>query len=357
MWTHTTRRPESSSGVSRPLSPRSWEGNSYLTGGAAVWDNPSYDPELHTLYFATGNAYPLLSGGGRAGKDLYSSSIVAIDSRTGEYKWDFQFAHHDMWDFDGPQPTVLFDHNGIPAIAHTSKTGFTFILDRRTGKSLFPYSEVPVPMTPAWQHPWPTQPESSIESLTEHAVEAGATLPVPYVSAQQWTPPSETPTMLQPFFDGGMEWPPAAYSPRTHYLYSHARYLPEGVAVDEAGDFLGFANLAGHGVYGAIDTLTGKVAWKISVAPQPDSGVGVAGDLVFFGDSNGLFHAADARTGKMLWTFDASTVPGAGGATASPAIYVVNGKEYVVYGFGGNPGESATLGDAVIAFALPDHDD
>lgn len=336
--------------------PTSWQGNSYLTGGAAVWDNPSYDPELHTLYFATGNAYPLLSGGGRAGKDRYSSSIVAVDSRNGEYKWDFQFAHHDMWDFDGPQPTVLLDHNGIPAIAHTSKTGFTFILDRRTGKSLFPYSEVPVPMTPAWQHPWPTQPESAIESLTEHAVEDGAPLPTPYVSAQQWTPPSETPTMLQPFFDGGMEWPPAAYSPRTHYLYSHARYLPEGVAVDEAGDFLGFASLAGHGVYGAIDTLTGKVAWKIPVAPQPDSGVGVAGDLVFFGDSNGLFHAADARTGKMLWTFDASTIPGAGGATASPAIYVVNGREYVVYGFGGNPGESAVLGDAVIAFALPKHD-
>jgi glucose dehydrogenase len=83
----------------------------------------------------------------------------------------------------------------------------------------------------------------------------------------------------------------------------------------------------------------------------------VGGDLVFFGDSNGLFHAADAKTGEILWTFDSSTVPNAGGATASPAIYVVNGREYVVYGFGGNPGESPILGDAVIAFALPDHDD
>jgi glucose dehydrogenase len=86
----------------------------------------------------------------------------------------------------------------------------------------------------------------------------------------------------------------------------------------------------------------------------PDSGVSVAGDLVFFGESNGLFHAADAKTGNILWTFDSSTVPGAGGANASPAIYVVGGREYVVYGFGGNPGESPTLGDAVIAFALPD---
>ena len=112
-----------------------------------------------------------------------------------------------------------------------------------------------------------------------------------------------------------------------------------------------------HGVYGAVDTLTGKVAWKFPVTYAPDSGVTIAGDLAFFGDSTGLFYAADARTGKILWTFDSSTVPNAGGANGSPAIYVVNGREYVVYGFGGNPGESPIPGDAVIAFALPDRDD
>jgi len=80
-----------------------------------------------------------------------------------------------MWDFDGPQPTVLLTVNGTPAIEHTSKTGYTFILNRRTGESLFPYQEVSVPTEPAWQSPWPTQPVSSIESLTEHAEE----LPIP----------------------------------------------------------------------------------------------------------------------------------------------------------------------------------
>jgi outer membrane protein assembly factor BamB len=86
---------------------------------------------------------------------------------------------------------------------------------------------------------------------------------------------------------------------------------------------------------------------------QPDSGMTVAGDLVFFGDGTGLFYAASAATGEILWVFDAATVPNAGGANASAAIYEINGVEYVVYGFGGNPGESFTLGDAVIAFALP----
>jgi glucose dehydrogenase len=71
------------------------------------------------------------------------------------------------------------------------------------------------------------------------------------------------------------------------------------------------------------------------------------------GDNTGLFYAASAATGEILWVFDAFTVAGAGGAAASAAIYEINGVEYVVYGFGGNPGSSFELGDAVIAFALP----
>jgi len=349
--------------------PNTWEGDSYLHGGASVWGNPSYDPELHMLYFSTGNAFPWPAAGMRAGMNLYSSSLVAIDSRNGEFKWYFQFAHHEMWDFDGPQPTVLLTVHGVPAIEHTSKTGYMFILDRRTGKSLFPWWEASVPTTPEWQFPWPTQPESSIEPLTEQLAE----LPLPdgYTAAPEWTPVQAAPMVFQPIFDGGMEWPPAAYSPRTHFIYSHARYVPADIGVeDSAGNgqcplppcaWTGTFEVPGstnHGVYGAVDTLTGKVAWKYPVADlAPDSGVGVAGDLVFFGESNGLFHAADARTGKILWTFDSSTVPNAGGANASPAIYVVKGKEYVVYGFGGNPGESPKLGDAVIAFALPGDND
>jgi outer membrane protein assembly factor BamB len=109
-----------------------------------------------------------------------------------------------------------------------------------------------------------------------------------------------------------------------------------------------------HGVYGAVNTLTGKVAWTIPVTTTaPGSGVSVAGDLVFFGDGTGLFYAASAATGEILWVFDAATVPNAGGGNASAAVYEINGVEYVVYGFGGNPGSSFELGDAVIAFALP----
>jgi outer membrane protein assembly factor BamB len=77
-----------------------------------------------------------------------------------------------------------------------------------------------------------------------------------------------------------------------------------------------------HGVYGAINTVTGKIAWTIPLLTStPYSGMAVAGDLVFFGDSGGLFYAASAATGEILWVFDAYTEPGAGGADASPAVY------------------------------------
>ena len=109
-----------------------------------------------------------------------------------------------------------------------------------------------------------------------------------------------------------------------------------------------------HGVYGAVNPTTGKVVWTIpTLTTQPDSGMAVAGDLVFFGDSTGLFYAASAETGQILWVFDAWTVPNATGGNASAAVYEINGVEYVVYGFGGEPGNSFALGDAVIAFALP----
>jgi quinohemoprotein ethanol dehydrogenase len=352
--------------------PHSWAGNTYLHGGASIWGTPTYDPVLNMVYFSTGNAFPNFYGGGRAGTNLYSSSIVAVDATTGELQWYFQDAHHEMWDFDGPQPTVLLSWNGIPAIEHTSKTGYMWILDRASGESLFAYDEVAAPPTPAdaaFQNPWPTQPVSSIESLTEHQATG---LPADYIAAPMWTAPQPTPMVHQPLAQGGMEWPPAAYSPRTHMIYSHARYSPlDYAATNDAATnpdcqpghttyacgFSGVIPVPGvnHGVYGAVNTLTGTVAWTIPILTiAPESGMTVAGDLVFFGDGTGLFYAAAAASGEILWVFDANTVPNAGGGTASAAIYEINGVEYVVYGFGGDPGYgSFTLGDAVIAFALP----
>jgi outer membrane protein assembly factor BamB len=114
-----------------------------------------------------------------------------------------------------------------------------------------------------------------------------------------------------------------------------------------------------RGSLSAYDATTGKIAWRIKPPYKALSGMVVAGNLVFFGQSNGRFEAVDARTGRVVWSYMAD-MPNMGGADGSPAVYVINGREYVVMAFGGNRRQcadynSATslLGDALVAFALP----
>jgi quinohemoprotein ethanol dehydrogenase len=358
--------------------PATWAGTSWQHGGASIWGTPTFDSSLNMVYFSTGNAYPWPYAGGRGGTNLWANSIVALDATSGELQWFFQGVHHDMWDFDGPQPTVLFSFNGVPALEHTSKTGYMWILDRASGEPLIPYDEVAPPATPAnaaFQLPWPTQPVSSIESLVEHQVEAD-TLSAGQVAGPIFTTTGPSPVAVAPWASGGMEWPPAAYSPRTGMFYSHAKYSPVDIGQTDApatagncppinnigrgGQLFCGAVFGGgfsgvdHGVYGAVNPSTGKVAWTIpTLTTTPGSGMTVAGDLVFFGDSTGIFYGVSAATGEILWVFDSNTVPNAPGGNASAAVYEVNGVEYIVYGFGGEPGQSFELGDAVIAFALP----
>jgi outer membrane protein assembly factor BamB len=151
-------------------------------------------------------------------------------------------------------------------------------------------------------------------------------------------------------------------------IYTHSRYastvatVPSDptiancqaghVSFGECGTEFGSALGVSHGAYGAVNALTGKIAWTIPVLTiAPFSGMTVAGDLAFFGDGTGLFYAASAATGEILWVFDATTVPNAGGATASATVYEINGVEYIVYGFGNSTYNPSA--DAVIAFALP----
>jgi len=350
--------------------PHSYAGTSWQTGGAPVWGVPTFDSTLNMVYFSTGNADARFTNGAgtvsnshyygavRGGTNLYSACIVALDATSGELQWFFQEVHHDLWDFDGPQPTLLFTYQGVPAIEHTNKAGYTFILDRASGEPLTPIEEVAIPPTPAdaaFQLPWPTQPQTLADSLVEHVAEPG-TLASGEIGAPMWATLGPTPMVFAPLASGGMEWPSSAYSPRTGFWYSHAKYSPSNQAINADGTRPHRAALLGvdHGVYGALNTVTGKVAWTIpTLTTSPGSSVTVAGDLVFFGDSTGLFYAASAATGEILWVFDAWTVPGGVGANAGAAVYEVNGVEYVIYGFGGEPGESFALGDAVVAFALP----
>jgi quinohemoprotein ethanol dehydrogenase len=396
--------------------PTSFAGQTFLTGGAAVWVPPAIDADLGLVYLSVGNAAPDIQGENRAGDNLFSASIVAINLFTGSPVWHFQEVHHDIWDYDSAQPAVLFplekDGKEFKALGHCSKNGQYYILDRRTGEPIYSVAEKPVPPSgagAAFQNAAPTQPVSAVEPLTplrfdqltaeEQPDTAAITAAFSaflapgqkeVVLSPEYTPPDDTLRLIIPGDNGGCEWAPAAFSPRTKYVYYGARHDPDVfkthsgnnslIPVAVNGDLHLGSTFINHvpgakpfGLYGATDTRTGKVVWKIRIPQPAKSGVLVAGDVVFFGEGNGTFDAADARTGKMLFAFHApSKITNAGGAQAGPMAYLVDGREFVVNAFGGNvPDRSVTsngdclgggstcanpVGDAYIAFALSAHE-
>lgn len=352
-----------------------WTGDSWKTGGGTVWGTPEVDPQLGHVYVHTGNPAPDMNGKDREGQNLFTDSIVCLDLHSGKYNWHFQEVHHDLWDYDAVQPGQLYDLqlNGqtIPVIGHAGRCGFYFILDRRNGKpveQVCQVKEVPVPQEPSWQHPWPTQPESSI-SLVPHGMERSTPVPPGTKSAPTWTPPHGEPLVMQPGWESGAEWCPGAYSPRTRYVYIPAGgyepwiYKAPEQRVNTIGGAAGglHTNYNSWGLIEAVDTTTGKIAWEHKTNHKTMTGVTVAGDLVFWGDSDGTFYAQEAQNGTVLWQWkNPQNLPNVGGANGCPAVYVVNGQEYVVMGFGGchsarehSPDKTSAQGDALIAFALP----
>lgn len=358
--------------------PGTWGGGMWKQGGAMAWQNPSVDADLGLLYTGTGNPSPDINGVRRNGDNLYATSVVALNIDSGTVNWYFQETHHDLWDYDSTMTTVLFpvQENGetIPAIGHCSKNGNYYILDRRNGQPIYPVIEMPVPTMPAWQHPSPTQPVSSVEPLTPLTFVPGtidmSKLPADIQLAPQWTAPQKQELLIVPGDDGGCEGIAQAFSPRTNFVYYGTRYEPTtfhttpnnppcsgGICLGSTFEEV-IPGVTDFGIFGATDTTTGKVSWKIQVDQPAKSGMLIAGDLAFFGEGNGKFHAVDARTGDMLFTFDGTTVTNGGGAQAAPVAYVVNSKEYIVNAFGGNLPDRLNfppnpVGDAVIAFSLP----
>src|ERR1700742_4938846 len=169
---YTTPSPKETGGNTWP------DNGSYKHGGASLWNTPSVDPKLNEIYFSTSNASPWV-GKEREGEGLFTSSIVALDAKTGKYKWHYQQVHHDLWDFDSPSPTVLFngEMNGEEreAIGEPSKTGWVYLVDRKTGKPIYPIPEVKLPQDPN-EATFPTQPEPTMpafspQETTQQAVE------------------------------------------------------------------------------------------------------------------------------------------------------------------------------------------
>lgn len=287
--------------------PRAWE-----YGGGSIWVPGAYDPELNLVFWGTGNAGPDYNGSERAGDNLYTASVVALDADTGKLRWHYQFTPHDVWDYDATQMPVLAEltFGGEPrkVVLFANRNGFFYVLDRSTGRLIRarPFIET---------------------SWAKEIREDGRPIVLPN------TAPSEHGTKVCPDQTGGTNWMPPSFDPARGLFFVTARescgvffswkddYNPgdtfRGGAVQRLGET--------YSALRAIDVTTGERRWEFRYASQSWAGVlSTASGLVFAGGSGNLM-AFDARSGKNLWHFQTGSSLYAGAIT-----YMVDGRQYVL---------------------------
>ena len=299
------------------------EGKTYTPGTPNVWSAMSYDDKLGLIYLPTGNATPDFWAGERtAMDDKYSSSVVAVEAKTGRVRWSYQTTHHDLWDFDLPAQPLLYDvpdDNGgkTPALAQVTKQGMIFLLNRETGKPIAQVEERPVPQGKiAGERYSPTQPFSvgmpSIgnQTLTEADMWGGTPFDqllcrIQFKSMRHegvYTPPGLDHALQFPGSLGGMNWGSVSVDPATNYMYVNdmrlglANYMipraqipatASGIEmgiVPQAGTPFGamrvrFLSALGipcqkppFGSMSAIDLKTHKLVWQVPVGSVEDTG-------------------------------------------------------------------------------------
>lgn len=218
-----------------PVDPafREWRGKlGTKTGGANAWSSISADPTRDLVFIPTSSAAPDYYGVFRLGKNSYSNSIAALKLSTGKLVWSFQTVHHDLWDYDNASPPALVDieQNGkkIPAVLQATKTGMLFVLNRETGKPIFPVEERRVPAsTIPLEEAWPTQPFTALTPpLSAHKFDPKEVWGVTKEDRKAckaaikdlrnegiFTPPSEEGTIILPSNIGGAHWGGVAVDP------------------------------------------------------------------------------------------------------------------------------------------------
>lgn len=329
-------------------------------GGAAIWQTPAVDPALGLIYFSTANPGPVLNGAVRSGDNLFSVSIVALDVKTGRYRWHFQQVHHDLWDYDSPNPVILFDavYGGKlrKGIAEAAKTGWVYILDRVTGKPLIGIPEKPV-MQLAQQHTSPTQPFPIGDAVVPQSIDIPPEGFELVNGGRIFTPFAKHPAVWKPL--AAINWPPSSYDPRLHRMFICAtdslwgavggdpKYPVEPGALYSGSVVQRFA--APHrGVFAAIDVTTNRIVWRQQWVDNCYSGsVATAGGLVFVGRNDGRLTALDELTGHKLWEFQTD-----GGVNAPASVFEHDGKEYIVVLAGGTTLAGSKHSDGLWLFSL-----
>ena len=383
-----------------------WPKDAYLTqGGANAWTGVIIDEKNGIVFAATGEPADDFWGGNRAGDNLYGDSLLAIDAASGKLLWYFQAVHHGGWDADFAAPpaliTVTHDGKKVDAVVATNKLGFIYLFDRKTGKSLFPIDEVAVPPSnapgersaatqPVPRLPYPIARQGvTSDSLTTRTPEANAwaraKLATMVSSGKQFTPPAyNQETIAAPGYSGGVEWGGFSVDP-AGIMYANSEDIAWATAVVDQPrpgpgktqrTFTGYhkfddpdgypAVSTPWGTLNAIDMNTGQYLWRIPFGEYPElvakglkntgsesygGPVTTASGLLFIGATvyDHKFRAYESSTGRLLWE---TQLPYSGVAT--PATYMVDGRQYVVIAASSGRGRKDDVkGAAYVAFALP----
>ena len=302
-----------------------WEGDSWKIGGAPAWITGTYDPATNTTFWTTGNPSPSNRGEGRAGDNLYSNSLLALDPDTGKLKWYFQFTKHDEHDYDATQVPVLVDDGDRHLIVQANRNGFFYVIDRTNGKllSAATYGKV------TWSNTKdasgvPIERKEASPTLTGVPVCPGA------IGATNWMSPTYDP-QTKLFYVTAREQCDIFSTAPQPYEVGHAFYGSAYFPNDDAQPFAGAVR--------AIDPATSQIKWELKHLSPSWSGVlSTAGGLVFTGDAEGNFMVLDAASGKILWHFQCGA-----SVYASPMTYAIDGKQYV----------AIAAGTTLFAFGLP----
>ena len=309
---------------------KTWPGDLWKTGGAATWLGGSYNKKTGLAYFGTGNPAPWNSQL-RKGDNLYSTSTVAIDVKTGQIKWHYQSTPNDGWDYDGVNEFVTYEEGGQVLGGKADRNGFFYVNDAKTGKlvNAFPFVK---------KITWAT----GIDLKTGRPNFVPENRPGdPTASADGKKGGS---VFTAPSFLGGKNQMPMAYSPETKLFYvpanewgmeiwnepitykKGAAYLGAGFTIKTLGD-------GPIGALRAVDPKSGKIVWEVpNNAPLWGGVLTTGGNLVFWGTPEGYLQAADAKTGKVVWKFQTGS-----GIVAPPVTWEDKGEQYIAVasGWGG----------------------
>jgi len=307
-----------------------WAGDSWKIGGAPTWLTGSYDPQLHLLYWGTGNPAPDYNAESRKGDNLYSDSVLAIDPDTGKIKWHYQFTPNDDHDWDSTEDYVLTDMTigGKPrkVMLHADRNGVYYVIDRTNGQMLL--------AKPFVKTNWFTGFDKKGRPIVDPKTVAtySGQVVYPAVGGTNFQAPSYNAQSGVFFLEyvsaqGFAQSAPVTFEKGKLFLGRGAGPAPAGPPPEQ-------------GVM-AIEASTGNILWKYAMSRVGlGSGlVATKGGLVFVAGAGGEFIALDQKTGKALWHFRTN-----GPINTSPMGYAVDGKQHV----------ALVAGNAVYAFALPD---